>query len=67
MNEYLDPTGIYYDLRDCITFNCERGEVIVTRQSPTTRSDEMREALIDIAHDCGSLEAAQRRAKEGLQ
>lgn len=26
-----------------------------------------RDALIDIAHDCGTLEAAQRRAKEALK
>lgn len=34
---------------------------------PPDQSDTMRDALIDIANDCGTLDAAQRRAREGLK
>lgn len=39
----------------------------ITVGEPPTKEAVMRDALIDIAHDCGTLEAAQRRAKEALK
>lgn len=41
--------------------------VTVTTNSTAPQVNKERDALIDIAHDCGSLEAAQRRAKEALK
>lgn len=34
--------------------------------APAPKSDPATDALKDIAYDCGTLEAAQRRAKEAL-
>jgi hypothetical protein len=37
------------------------------RPVPMPEPDPKTAALIDIAHDCGTLEAAQRRAKDALR
>ena len=38
-----------------------------TTAEPEPPTDPQRDALIDIAHDCGTLEAAQKRAHEALK
>lgn len=38
-----------------------------TTAEPEPPTDPQRDALIDIAHDCGTLEAAQKRAREALK
>lgn len=61
---------------DCCCGSCERrrGNIAaiaryygVRVKVEPVKQDPKTKALIDIAYDCGSLEAAQRRAREALK
>lgn len=50
----------------CSSLAVSAGMMGITSVATRKTNTKEREALVDIANDCGTLEAAQRRAKEAL-